>query len=113
MASNRHVWFALVNGQGKAYNGMTATKVKIQSTSDINDFKDAVKDKCDRQGDDLKGIVSSKLHVFKNREAFVNNVKLGVGEKIEQYGELWDNPLLVLISSSEIEQSTVTKGPVI
>ncbi|KAF0684639.1 Aste57867_23396 [Aphanomyces stellatus] len=100
----RPVWFALVDGQGKgkAYNGTTAIKVKIKSTSDIDDFREAVKDKFDRQGDDLKGIVSSKLHVFKNRDTFVNNIQLGGGEMIEHYGELWDDPLLVVVSSSSL-----------
>ncbi|KAG9411203.1 hypothetical protein AC1031_016841 [Aphanomyces cochlioides] len=44
--------------------------VKLSSESFIAEFRDAVKDKCDRQSDYLKGILSSELHVFKNKSAF-------------------------------------------
>ncbi|KAF0696107.1 Aste57867_13115 [Aphanomyces stellatus] len=94
----REVWFALVDRKGLAYNGTRACSVDVPPTISISRFCDAVKEKCDRQGDDLKGILSSKLHVYANKEAFDGNVELGARVKIgEELGR--DNELYVVVPS--------------
>ncbi|KAF0712464.1 Aste57867_4825 [Aphanomyces stellatus] len=104
MANTRGVWFALVDSKGEAYNGTTASSVNIPSSTTIDQLRKAVKEKYDRQGDDLKGIHSSKLHVYANKAAFDGKDKpdgkdepLGVGETIEDHGKLWTDPLLVVV----------------
>jgi hypothetical protein len=63
-----------VDGEGHPYRETRASKVKHSADCDVDDFRDALKDKCDRQGDDLKGILGSKLVVYANKAAFERNV---------------------------------------
>ncbi|KAF0704650.1 hypothetical protein As57867_007269, partial [Aphanomyces stellatus] len=127
----RPVWFALVDGQGKAYNGTTATKVKIKSSSDIDDFKNAVKA---ANPNKLATFDASELNVYANLDEFHKAgpapprtsldedyaiTSLEEDAMIGDYGRSMKDALLVVVPSHasvvipEIEQSTVTKGPVI
>ena len=69
MSENRLVWFVLVDGQGNAFNGTTATSVYIPSNYVIDQFKKEVKVEYDRYGDELAGIQPSKLLVYEDRAA--------------------------------------------
>ncbi|KAF0693323.1 Aste57867_15700 [Aphanomyces stellatus] len=92
-----NVWFALVDSKGEAYNGTSASKVKIPLDSDIKEFKDAVKEKY--VDSHLKGIAQSDLFVYTNKAAFDGKDEpLGEGETIEDDGKLWTDPLFVVVS---------------
>ncbi|KAF0703896.1 Aste57867_7477 [Aphanomyces stellatus] len=99
MANNRLVWYALVDGEGEAYNGTTASSVDIPSSNVIDQFRDAVKVKCDGQGDDLKGILSSKMIVYANQAAFgaENRVPLRSSAVLTGLGTDEDDALLVVV----------------
>ena len=100
MASKRLVWFVLVDGDGNPYKGTTASSVNIPSSYVIDQFRDAVKEKCDRQGDDLKGILSSKLHVYANKEAFDGKVdSLEEDSTIGTFGSSKKEALVVVVPS--------------
>ena len=104
MASGRYVWFALVDGEGQAYNGTSASKVKIPLDSDIDDIRKSIKAECDRQGDDLKGILSSKLHVYANKDAFdvENRVPLRSSAVLTDLGPDEDKALIVVVPSHDL-----------
>jgi hypothetical protein len=86
MASSQRVWFLLVEIEGQAFRGTSADKVCLPSDCDVADFRDAVKEKYDRQGDDLKGILSSKLIVYANKAAFDRKDPLQPEVVIGNYG---------------------------
>ncbi|KAF0685301.1 hypothetical protein As57867_022706, partial [Aphanomyces stellatus] len=103
-------WFALVDSKGEAYNGTTASSVDIPSSRTIDQLRDAVKEKCDQQGYDLKGIFSSKLHVYANKAAFDGKAEpLGVGETIEDHGILWTDPFLVVVRGPATSRQSVVE----
>jgi hypothetical protein len=70
MAQLERRWYILVDGARQLVEGTSENVVNLTSSSSIRRFRDAVKDKCDREGNDLKGILSSKLLVYANKEAF-------------------------------------------
>ncbi|KAF0685641.1 Aste57867_22477 [Aphanomyces stellatus] len=103
MASNRLVWFLLVDGQGKAYNGTTASSVDIPSSYMIDQFRKTV---YAENSAILPGIVPIQLHVYANKAAFDRkDESLGVGETIEDHGKLWTDPLLVVVPAPQIPQA--------
>ncbi|KAF0693297.1 Aste57867_15724 [Aphanomyces stellatus] len=103
MEDNRRVWFVLVDDKGQAYMGMAAHVVNIPSDSVIAEFKDAVKEKCDRQGDDLKGILSFKLHVYANLDELhkENPVPLEEDSAIGTFGLSKKGALYVVVPSHD------------
>jgi hypothetical protein len=68
--AEREVWYFLVDKAGQLVEGTSADAVDLSSSSSIRRFRDAVKEKCDRQGDDLKGILASKLLIYANKATF-------------------------------------------
>ncbi|KAF0685737.1 Aste57867_22416 [Aphanomyces stellatus] len=97
MASTKNVWFALVDSKGEAYNGTSASKVKISlDSTTIDQFRKAVK--AEYVDSHLKGIAPSDLFVYANKAAFDGKDEpLGLGETIEDNGKLWTDPLLVVV----------------
>jgi hypothetical protein len=71
MANNRLMWFLLVDGKGQAFKGTTASKVRILSNGDVDDFRDALKEKY--ADSHLKGVAPSDLVVYANKAAFDAN----------------------------------------
>jgi len=101
MATDQLVWFVLVDGQGEPYKGTTASSVDIPSNYVIDQFRKAVKAENPRK---LSSFDASDLHVYSNKAAFDEGNSLGVGEKIENYGKLWTNPLLVVVPSACVQE---------
>ena len=69
------IWFLLVDSTtGEPYKGTSADKVSVSSSSDVADFRDAVKKKDKDDGDAaiLTICKSSQLLVYKNKTAFGN-----------------------------------------
>jgi hypothetical protein len=64
------VWYFLVDKTGQLVEETSADTVDLPSSCSVRRFRDTVKDKCDRQGGDLKEILASKLVVYANKEAF-------------------------------------------
>ncbi len=95
--TEREVWYFLVDGTGQLVEGTSADAVDLPSSSSIRRFRDAVKDKCDRQGDDLKGILASRLLVYTNKENFEVGNALRASDQIGNRGNTEDNALLVVV----------------
>ncbi len=100
MANNRLVWFLLVDKEGQVFRGTTASSVFTSSNFVIDQFRDALKDKCDRQGDDLKGILGSKLLVYENEQARAAGNALDEDAPIGNRGQTKANALLVVVPAS-------------
>ncbi|GMF33016.1 unnamed protein product [Phytophthora lilii] len=69
--AERLVWFLLVDQEGVAYKGTTASSVSIPSNYVIDQFRDAVKAKY--ADSHLKGIASYNLLVYADKTAFDAN----------------------------------------
>ena len=104
MANNRLVWYLLVDKEGHAYNGTTASKVRIPSHFVIDQFRDAMKKKCDDQGDDLKGILGSKLLVYENEQAREDGNALKMDDKVGGLGQAPANALLVVVPTTASQE---------
>ena len=81
------VWFKLVDSvTGEAYKRVTADKVRLPSSADVADLRDAVKVKYNNK---LSSVDAGELIVYKNKAAFdkrnaqegkvlyLNNLKTG------------------------------------
>jgi hypothetical protein len=67
------IWFLLVDSSGQPYKGTTASCVSLPPGSVIDQFRDAVIEKFDKQKSSvLTGFASSQLLVYKNKTAFGN-----------------------------------------
>jgi hypothetical protein len=95
--TQRRVWFLLVDEKGEALRGTTTSSVHIPTSYVIDQFRDAVKEKCDRQGDDLKGILASKLVVYASKEDFEAKNALEEDEEIKNRGTAKANALVVVV----------------
>ena len=63
------VWFQLVDSlTGEAYKRVTADKVRLPSSADVADLRDAVK--AEYNDSHLQGIAASNLIVYENKAAF-------------------------------------------
>ena len=110
MVSDRLVWFLLVNKEGDALT--EASKVPIPTNSDVDDFKRAVKRQCDQEGDDLKGILASKLVIYANKAAFEAGNALSARDKIrEELGR--DDELYVVVPASRQNLAVSYQGTVL
>jgi adenylate kinase family enzyme len=68
MSASRHVWYRLVNAAtGETYPGTRDTKVFIDSTADVDDFRDAVYLKNSKK---LASLNALNLVVYKNSAAY-------------------------------------------
>jgi hypothetical protein len=95
--TEREIWYFLVDETGHPYAESSADAVDLPSSSSILCFTDAVKDKWDRQVDDLKGILSSELVVYANKAAFEKkDDPLRAEDEIESYGTK-KNKLFVVV----------------
>jgi len=64
------VWFLLLDSAtGEPYKGTSATKVSVDASADVADFRKAVKTEYD-QPNYLKDIPASSLLVYKNKTVF-------------------------------------------
>jgi hypothetical protein len=113
MASNRLVWFLLVDGEGQALT--TASKVRILSNGDVDDFRDAVKEKY--ADSHLKGIAPSDLVVYANRVDFEAGNAVEEDEQIGNRGDRKANALVVVVpatrqSTAEGARTVTTRYPV-
>jgi hypothetical protein len=91
MASNRLVWYVLVDGEGEAYKGTTASSVDIPSNYVIEQFKKTVKAE---NPNVLANFDRPQLEVYENKDAF--NGKDGplggrdkIGEQLGSEDELY------------------------
>ncbi|KAF0716009.1 Aste57867_3077 [Aphanomyces stellatus] len=102
MASHRLVWFLLVDGQGKAYNGTTASSVDIPSSYVIDQFRKDVK--AEYADSHLKGIAPSDLQVYANKAAFdaENPVPLRSSAVLTGLGSDEDDALMVVVPSHDL-----------
>ncbi len=98
MANNRLVWFLLVDGEGQAFRGTTASSVDIPSDYVIDQFRDAVKEKY--ADSHLKGIAPSDLIVYANDEEFEAGNALEEDEEIGIRASRKANALLVAVLAS-------------
>ncbi|KAF0684711.1 Aste57867_23327 [Aphanomyces stellatus] len=98
------VWFLLVDGQGKAYNGTTASSVDIPSSYVIDQFKDAVHSKNPRK---LSSFDSSDLQVYANKATFNAKTILKSSAPLANLGLNEEDSLLVVVP----EQITSTSTP--
>jgi hypothetical protein len=101
MANNRLVWFLLVDGEGQAFRGTTTSKVRIPSNGDVDDFRDAVKEKY--ADSHLKGIAPSDLVVYEARNALEED------EQIGDRGARKANALVVVVPDKKDQDLPQTK----
>ncbi|KAF0701440.1 Aste57867_8070 [Aphanomyces stellatus] len=98
MASNRPVWYCLVDGKGEAYCETTTHFVNFPSTGFVVEFKDAVHAKNDRI---LKEYVPSQLVVFANKAEFDKGPKKRVflrsSATLNKLGSDEDDAFLVVV----------------
>ena len=102
MSGKRFVWFVLVDGQGNAFDGTTASSVYIPSNYVIDQFKKEVKVEYDRYGDELAGIQPSKLLVYEDRAALDDRRFLKSSAPLVTLGINEENALLVVVPSHEL-----------
>jgi hypothetical protein len=96
MAEQREVYYVLLDASGEPFNGKCMDKVRMPSDGDFIDFRRKVKEACDEEGEDLKGIGATKLRVYvseTDREAG-NAVE---GAKIDNHGKEHTKPLMVVV----------------
>jgi hypothetical protein len=79
----------------------------------VADFRDAVKDKCDRQGDDLKGILASKLVVYLSEQNRAAGNALRASDQIRNRGNTEDDALLVVVPASPQTLAPIYQGTVL
>ena len=73
MSSRRPIWFQLIDSEtGEPYKSEGASKVKVSSSADVDDFRNKVKkkDTKDNEAAVLTPFKSSQLVVYKNKAAF-------------------------------------------
>ena len=80
MSNSSLVWFLIIGADGVPYKGVSVDKVSVHPTSDVVDFRDAVKAK---QSNKLSSVDSADLIVYKNKDAF--GKRNADQEKVNQY----------------------------
>jgi serine/threonine protein kinase len=87
--------------------------VDIPSNYVIDQFRDAVKEKCDRQGNDLKGILASKLRIYANKAAFEKGKEQPLEEDslLNGLGSSMKEALVVAVHASDAFNLPFTSIP--
>ena len=65
--SKTSVWYLLVDSNGQPYEKTSADKVKLSTSSDVADFRKAVKTE---RSNKLSSFDAADLVVYKNKESF-------------------------------------------
>ena len=101
--SDLSVWYLLVDSQGSNYQDSTADKIKIAFSCDVSDLRKAVKAK---NSNSLTHCDSIQLKVYRDKNSLNAPLKnLTLLETLIN-GNEEDNPLLVVVPSEKIKESS-------
>ena len=87
-------WVQIVDSQGAAYKGSTATKISIDDDADIDDLGVAVKLNYPKM---LSSFEASQLTVYKSMDYIHNSQPFEVDCPISGLGNIKDKALVVVV----------------
>ena len=92
------VWYKLVNPDGRAFKGATATRAFVFEDAIVDDLRDSVKAK---NADDLVGVYAARLLVYTSDWTPGSDTKvLEVDTPVNGLGKVKENALVVVVPSN-------------